>query len=420
MRMQTHVEWSVRILVMALVGALTSLMLGCCLFLSSAPWVPPKMPSPPPSPPPTPPSLMPPDTESVGMPTAPSSVERRRRVRLNPAGIVPEGDHDLRVGEPKEALARVWPETRRLAASPMAQAVRGAEGNSICFMRYDDRFSRYRLVHGARVRARVSDSTISEETAPPVDRAEDDGLVSKDTLVVDEEEKSASPPSVHPTKVQSPAAVRRSPTLRPPLVSLQQAHDKAGQVLAKARWTAAGVAAGVRASNDKVAGSKNVISSAESEREILADEMVQVVRKILAVANGYKRQVEELQRAAKAAGFDLAGGVDTDDVEEDVLRAGKAAEPTPALPPPLSPTMSTVLKAIKEQQYSSDPTDGIVLFEEEMTPGRSILVPPIQILRRRRIWLGAIFLMLTDFWCIVGFAMVTIYGLGDQQIGTGR
>ena len=314
----------------------------------------------------------------------------------------------------------MWPETRRLAASPLAQAVGGAQSNAICFMRYDDRFSRYRLVHGARVRARVSDSTPSEETAPPVDRAEDDGLASEGTQVAHGEEKIASHPSVHPTAVQSPAAVRQSPALRPPLASLQQAHDKAGHVLAKARWTAAGVAAGVGAINDKIAGSKKDMSSAESEREILADEMVQVVRKILAVANGYKRQVEELQRAAKAAGFGPAGSVEMDAVEEDVLRAGKAAEPTPALPPPLSPTMSTVLKDIKQQQNSRDPTDGIVLFEDEMMTGRSILVPPLQILRRRRIWLVALFLLLTDFWCIVGFAMVTVYGLGDQPVGTGR
>ena len=254
---------------------------------------------------------------------------------------------------------------------------------------------------------------------------------------------------------------------------LRKQHAAAGSVLAKARWKASGYKTkGIAGMMLKESGSDDSIipkektdeqkrfeamdSEFESERELLASEMQLAVRKILAAANGYKKEVEVLRRQVKAGGM-AEPLLEAEDAEQDVLRAGKPGGGEEGggvlsavgnfvgdlLPQPAgwekkdkkkdkkadkkkekaaaaSPKQDRVKKykdpfAVVEPPSAE--TLALLLENEQMKnarlqqqlrhAARTESVPAV--VKYRKFWLGSITLLIIDLWFIVGLSAVVAF-----------
>ena len=143
-----------------------------------------------------------------------------------------------------------------------------------------------------------------------------------------------------------------------------------------------------------------------ADRELLAAEMTVAIRKILAAANGYKKEAEGLRRAAKRANGTGAKALEADAVEEDTLRAGKEA--TASLP-----------SAISTGEAKPSSGEGGAGRRSEAGDGAGTRTSEVQLLTSRgskrhlapggTVWLALLVLLIVCLWAIAGFAAIIVW-----------
>ena len=151
-----------------------------------------------------------------------------------------------------------------------------------------------------------------------------------------------------------------------------------------------------------------------AERELLADEVTLALRKIVAAAKGYQKEA-----AAAQANLARAGVLPGDDelaaarADADVLRAGKEAAPAPPEAQKGAPGSGAAKSGEQPPLATALSPREISLEVTRGGGGAAAAAQPAwlaRVLRARRLWLGALLLLLVDLWAVVGMAAVMAWG----------